>query len=100
MPLRRTALPTGPDMLLYRRLEFGRLASLHVLDTRQYRTDQPLGPNIQPPSAALLDPKGTMLQVTSATGFRWKRAPELGMEHHRETVGRQDRPPDRPCHAP
>ncbi|MBL9214896.1 MAG: alkaline phosphatase D family protein [Opitutaceae bacterium] len=38
MPLRRTALPTGPDMLLYRRLAFGRLASFNVLDTRQYRS--------------------------------------------------------------
>jgi alkaline phosphatase D len=61
MPLRRTALPMGPDMLLYRRLEFGQLASFHVLDTRQYRADQLPGPNIQPPSAALLDSKRTIL---------------------------------------
>jgi alkaline phosphatase D len=57
MPLRRTALPTGPDMLLYRRLAFGRLANFHVLDTRQYRTDQPAGPMLQPPSAHQLDPR-------------------------------------------
>jgi alkaline phosphatase D len=40
MPLRRESVPDGLDMRLYRRLEFGRLASLHVLDTRQYRSDQ------------------------------------------------------------
>jgi alkaline phosphatase D len=61
MPLRRSALPSGPDMLLYRRLEFGALASFHVLDTRQYRTDQPLGDGMKAPSPALLDPAGTML---------------------------------------
>jgi alkaline phosphatase D len=61
MPLRRSALPTGPDMLLYRRLEFGRLASFHVLDTRQYRSDQPQGDGLKPVSPVLLDPQGTML---------------------------------------
>ncbi len=61
MPLRRTQLPTGPDMLLYRGLNFGRLAQFHVLDTRQYRTDQPQGDGRKPFSPVLLDPKGTML---------------------------------------
>jgi alkaline phosphatase D len=41
MPLRRSALPAGPDMRVYRRLDWGTLAALHVLDTRQYRSDQP-----------------------------------------------------------
>lgn len=41
MPLRKVQLPTGPDMRLYRSMSFGRLANLAVLDTRQYRTDQP-----------------------------------------------------------
>jgi alkaline phosphatase D len=61
MPLRRSALPTGSDMLLYRRVEFGALASFHVLDTRQYRTDQPQGDGMKPPGPALLDPAGTLL---------------------------------------
>lgn len=61
MPLRRTALPSGPDMLLYRRLGFGRLASFHVLDTRQYRTDQPQGDGKKPMSPILMDPKGTIM---------------------------------------
>jgi alkaline phosphatase D len=61
MPLRRAATPVGPDMQLYRRIGFGRLASFHVLDTRQYRTDQPQGDGKKPFSEVLLDPKGTIL---------------------------------------
>lgn len=40
MPLRRSAIPRGIDMQLYRRLTFGDLLDVHVLDTRQYRSDQ------------------------------------------------------------
>ncbi|MFJ5993856.1 alkaline phosphatase D family protein [Streptomyces sp. NPDC092370] len=40
MPVRATAVPNGPRIRMYRRLEFGRLARLNVLDTRQYRSDQ------------------------------------------------------------
>jgi alkaline phosphatase D len=38
MPLRRFSRPVGPDMRLYRRIAFGDLAVLDVLDTRQYRS--------------------------------------------------------------
>src|SRR5690606_11969350 len=38
MPLRRSSLPKGPRLLLYRRVTFGNLAEFSVLDTRQYRT--------------------------------------------------------------
>jgi len=43
MPLRAANLPDGPHMTLYRRSTWGRLAEFSVLDTRQYRTDQPCG---------------------------------------------------------
>ncbi|GAA0428169.1 alkaline phosphatase [Actinoplanes capillaceus] len=43
MPLRRSSIPNGIDMLLYRRLHWGRLATFHMLDTRQYRDDQGCG---------------------------------------------------------
>ena len=39
----RVRRPRGPDMPLYRRFAYGRLVDLSVLDTRQYRTDQPCG---------------------------------------------------------
>ena len=43
MPLRRSSMPAGPDMALYRGVRFGDLAELFVLDTRQYRSDQACG---------------------------------------------------------
>jgi alkaline phosphatase D len=61
MPLRRSSMPTGPDMQLYRRIPFGRLAEFNVLDTRQYRTDQPCGDGTKPPCPEMLDPKATLL---------------------------------------
>lgn len=52
MPLRRTAFPRGGSTSLHRRQQWGSLATLHVLDTRQYRDDQPCGGNIGPCTAA------------------------------------------------
>ena len=40
MPLRAPQAPTGENLQLYRRLSWGSLATLHMLDTRQYRMDQ------------------------------------------------------------
>lgn len=43
MPLRASSMPRGPVMQLYRQARFGDLMDLNLLDTRQYRTDQPCG---------------------------------------------------------
>ncbi|MFI6348998.1 alkaline phosphatase D family protein [Streptomyces sp. NPDC050560] len=40
MPVRAAQVPDGPHVQMYRRLDFGRLARLNVLDTRQFRSDQ------------------------------------------------------------
>lgn len=61
MPLRRTSIPHGPNMRLYRTLSFGRLAAFQVLDTRQYRTDQPNGDRPSELNEAALNPKNTLL---------------------------------------
>lgn len=69
MPLRRSSLPHGPDMRVYRHLDFGRLVRFHVLDGRQYRTEQPCIPSngsrrghvADPTCPDLMDPKRTML---------------------------------------
>ncbi len=61
MPLRRSSLPQGPDMPIYRRVPFGRLAEFFVLDTRQYRTDQPCGDGRKEPCEAVYDPQATLL---------------------------------------
>jgi alkaline phosphatase D len=64
MPLRPRSLPQGPDMLLYRKASFGRLAEFFVLDTRQYRTDQPNGDGLKPLNEAALDINNSLLGRT------------------------------------
>jgi alkaline phosphatase D len=49
MPLRRTAIPRGPAIRAHRRLSYGRLASFHLLDTRQHRDDQACGDGVKVP---------------------------------------------------
>lgn len=44
MPLRASSVPKGADMRIYRRLDYGQLARFHVLDGRQYRSEQPCLP--------------------------------------------------------
>jgi alkaline phosphatase D len=61
MPLGRRSIPSGPDIQLYRQFSYGRLASFFVLDTRQYRTDQPCGDNTKPPCPGKADPQATLL---------------------------------------
>nr|WP_305959637.1 alkaline phosphatase D family protein [Aurantiacibacter sp. 219JJ12-13]MDP5263053.1 alkaline phosphatase D family protein [Aurantiacibacter sp. 219JJ12-13] len=41
MPLRASSLPVGTSMPLYRQARYGDLLDLNLLDTRQYRSDQP-----------------------------------------------------------
>ncbi|MFD4129484.1 alkaline phosphatase D family protein [Streptomyces globisporus] len=67
-PLRTPQRPTGPDMTLYRRLRFGRLAQFDILDTRQYRDDQAYGDGWRTPGPESEDPARTM---TGATQERW-----------------------------
>ncbi|MEV6285030.1 alkaline phosphatase D family protein [Kribbella sp. NPDC051770] len=43
MPLRPAQAPSGASIPLYRKLPWGKLASFHMLDTRQYRNDQACG---------------------------------------------------------
>ena len=61
MPLRKQTLPQGPDMTIYRKASFGRLAEFFVLDTRQYRTDQPNGDGLKPLSEEAWKPSNTLL---------------------------------------
>lgn len=61
MPLRRSSLPKGADMILYRTSSFGRLAEFQVLDTRQYRSDQPCGDGRKAPCAESLAETQTIL---------------------------------------
>jgi alkaline phosphatase D len=68
MPLRPSSLPVGPDLSLYRHLPFGDLLQFFVLDTRQYRTEQPAGDGVFVRSPGAIDPATTML---GAAQERW-----------------------------
>jgi alkaline phosphatase D len=61
MPLRASALPSGSHMKIYRRLQFGSLIDLSVLDTRQWRSDQACGDGTHTGCAEALDPARTMM---------------------------------------
>ena len=61
MPLRRSSLPSGPQLQLYRRLHFGNLIDLNVLDTRQFRSDQACGHGRATNCAAADDPTRSIL---------------------------------------
>lgn len=68
MPLRRSAAPHGIDMQLYRRVQWGGLATLHMLDTRQYRTDQPCADVFRADCTERALPHATL---TGAVQERW-----------------------------
>lgn len=61
MPLRRSSLPHGADMLLYRDFNYGNLAAFNVMDTRQYRDDQANGDGSKPPTPESMDPNRTLM---------------------------------------
>jgi len=61
MPLRRSSMPDGPAMGIYRRLPFGQLLEMSVLDTRQYRSDQPCGDGTKPSCPGHVSPEQSIL---------------------------------------
>ena len=61
MPLRRTSMPNGAEMRLYRNLSYGQLAGFFVLDTRQYRTNQPCDDESGPRCPAVFDEAATLM---------------------------------------
>jgi alkaline phosphatase D len=70
MPLGPSFQPKGPALTLFRRFRWGRLAEFNVLDTRQYRSDQPcggpmdvlppVGDDLVVPCGGELDPRATL----------------------------------------
>jgi alkaline phosphatase D len=80
LPLRRAGVPAGPDARIHRRFAFGSLIGMHVLDGRQYRTDQPCGDGTKAPCEGTYDAEATMLGAEqerwlmdglSESGARW-----------------------------
>ena len=80
LPLPFSAQPTNPNARYYRRLCFGRLATLSVLDTRLQRTDQPTTP------AEAEDPDRTM---TGASQEQWLMDGLIGSGGRWNLIGNQ-----------
>jgi alkaline phosphatase D len=68
MPLRRSSMPQGIDMQLFRRVQWGQLATFHMLDTRQYRDDQACGDGYRTGCTEASDPSRTL---TGAQQEQW-----------------------------
>lgn len=79
MPLRRSSVPRGPDLDLYRRVAWGQLANFHMLDTRQYRSDQACGdgykdcPDAADPSRSLpgMEQEDWLIDGFRSSTARW-----------------------------
>jgi len=73
MPLRRAQRPSGPDIRIHRRLTFGDLVDFHLLDTRQYRSDQVPDPQRADPARTILGAaqKSWLLKGLAGPTARW-----------------------------
>ncbi|RAJ58270.1 alkaline phosphatase D [Streptomyces sp. Amel2xB2] len=78
LPLRPPQQPSGSSLQLYRRLQFGRLAQLDILDGRQHRDDQSAGDGWKVPTDETTRPDRTMLGTAQerwlADGWESSRA--------------------------
>ncbi|WP_436495199.1 alkaline phosphatase D family protein [Actinokineospora sp. HUAS TT18] len=77
MPLRSPQIPVAQNLQLYRRLRWGSLATLHMLDTRQYRDDQACGDGTKLCPAAD-DPARTLTGATQESWLLNGMAQKLG----------------------
>jgi len=60
MPVPLSSKPGRDETRVYRRIAYGDIAEFNMLDTRQYRTDNPCGDGEQPPCDGGFDPSATM----------------------------------------
>lgn len=78
LPLPESCRPTGGSIQLYRRLNWGALAGIHLLDTRQYRGDQPCDDKYRSDCPERTDPARSMLgpaqEAWLLDGFRQSRS--------------------------
>jgi alkaline phosphatase D len=86
MPLRRRSVPAGPDLQLYRRVQWGDLANFHMMDTRQYRSDQACGDGGRTGCAEADDAARTMLGMEQE---RWLFEHLAGARARWTVIGQQ-----------
>lgn len=61
MPMRKSSIPKGIFMDIYRKFQYGNLVEFSMLDTRQFRTDFACSGNSEVDCAMRFDPNRTML---------------------------------------
>jgi alkaline phosphatase D len=86
MPMRRAAAPSGSSSRIYRELAWGGLANLYMLDTRQFRDDQPCGDGNRVDCADRLTATRTML---GSTQEQWLRSRAMQSTAHWDVLGQQ-----------
>lgn len=100
MPVRKAQLPRGPFIPSWRRLQYGRLAQIDVLDTRQFRDDQPCGDVSGPACEAVRNPNAQMLgaeqerwlfEGLASTQARWNVMAQQVMVMARDLATAEDR---------
>lgn len=96
MPVRVAFTPPGPGIGMHRRFGFGRLLTLHALDTRQYRDPQPCNDGFRLPCAEVSRPEAQMLGATqeawlldgvARAGTTWQVLGQQVMMMRRERQG-------------
>lgn len=76
MPLRASSFPAGTSLQIYRRAAYGQLLNLNLLDTRQFRTDQPCNDKqswcdgINAPKAEVVGPVQEKWLIDGLTGSK------------------------------
>jgi alkaline phosphatase D len=86
VPLRLSARPAGVNMRLYRRLGWGGLVTFHMLDTRQFRDDQPCGDHYDSDCPERTDPARTLM---GAEQEAWLRDGFAGSAARWDLIGQQ-----------
>jgi len=61
MPVRAALIPQGPLIHANRALAYGDLATINLLDTRSFRSDQPCGDGFKPHCPGVSDPQASVL---------------------------------------
>ncbi|MDJ0978698.1 MAG: alkaline phosphatase D family protein [Erythrobacter sp.] len=86
MPLRASSMPLGNSMQIFRQARYGDLIDLNLLDTRQYRTNQPCDDGWGVVCDGIYD-RGA--QVLGPTQERWLREKLGRSESHWQVLAQQ-----------
>ncbi|MGD1983080.1 MAG: alkaline phosphatase D family protein [Chromatiaceae bacterium] len=80
MPLRRSMMPSGPNLRLHTRVDHARLARFHLLDDRQYRSRQPCAAGVRDRPEAARDCRGRDDPAATMLGREQEQWLQAGLE--------------------